>query len=101
VREVTDFPHSKANAAGVPEEVSAMTPYAHELRCGRCGTALTVAMNHDGKSRIGTAFTVPCPECSSGVSGEIPFRADLASLQVVTFERPEKAPVAVISKRGG
>jgi hypothetical protein len=67
-----------------------MTPYSQGVRCSRCKTALILAVNHDSESLITTAFTVSCPACKNEVEGEIPFRVELTSLQIVAFDRPKK-----------
>ena len=67
-----------------------MTPYSHRASCAGCQTELTLSAIRDLEPRTKTAFTVRCPACDNEVHGEIPLSIMLASVQIVSFERPVK-----------
>ena len=70
-----------------------MTPYSHRASCAVCRAELNLSAIRDHEPRTKTAFAVPCPVCQSDVHGVIPLSITLATLQVVSFERPTKPKV--------
>ena len=68
-----------------------MTPYSHRASCALCQTELTLSAVRDCfEPRTKTAFTVRCPACHNEVHGQIPLSIMVASVQIVSYERPVK-----------
>ena len=65
-----------------------MTPYSHRVSCAVCQTELTLSAIRDLEPRTITAFTVRCPACHNEVHGQIPLSIMIASVQIVSYERP-------------
>jgi hypothetical protein len=69
-----------------------LIPFTHCLRCTVCKAQLRLSAIRDLEPRTKTAFTVCCPACHNEVHGEIPLSIMLASVQIVSYERPKKEP---------
>lgn len=65
-----------------------MTPYSYRLRCTACRTEIFITANRSDDARTKTAFVVRCPACEREVSGAMPVSIDLATVQLVSYERP-------------